>query len=1401
MKKSYWLTARLLCVLLCAFCATTVFADYVSSIESGKVYRITNRKHTSVALTDEGETNLVGSTANDSKTFWQITASGTGYTVKNMETGRYMQGVSNLEEQAMLSDTEVICYLPGTGANTYFNILNTENGAYSLNLFGGNADSPIKGYDKGVNDDKPGSQWQFSEVEAAPLDQILAANHGLVRLYSTVTGKGSYVATQNGESMNGALYSAGANTQIWQIQALAGGGYSLRSMSSGKYLSASISQTSVSLADGGATLYIAGSEVAGFTDNFVISSSANFSNGTCLNFDGNTLYIKGGNKDSQYSTWNIVAATDADYNALLDALTPGRPRYYKLRSKAYGHLITELWAERMLKGTADNNLPTQYWKFTESDGKYTIQSVSSKLYVQSDPGQSAYFTLGSEPAYFTLDEVRDGSSTYYSILHESTSERGFHESASQGSYIVSWLATPDASRWYLDEVEFTAEQIASFESQFHNEYEKYASDANAEAFLAFFNDAAATELKSEYQGMSDAQLRAAMSNLPTEMQDIAVKMKNKSWAAWEKHFRVAEYGAFSDAAYWAQQLKTSQYCSINNPTGIVANNGDKVFIIVGSDIPADATLKAETRCTANVPSCNSSGINPQVVLLKKGLNFLPCANDGSQIYITYLSKNGDPIANYPKLNIHVEGGDVQGYVDIKKHTDADWLSMKNANLFQADNGINLLGNFAQLYLNTEATRKSDSILPLIGLYDWYVETELDLMGLTAVPDSLKDLPGASEAYVDLYPKKVNNRLLCVGIDNKVLHGGPGHICLGTGYDAYYYEGMKNRGANSWGAAHEYGHVNQGAICMIGTTEVSNNLFSDVMLYKGGTCTSRGWNVQQMQEARAQGKRTWPELLGHNGFFSAQMFYSLYLYYHAAGNNQLFYQKLFKLLRENPLVSANGNRSGTEDYLHFALKACEAANEDLTEFFDYWGFFEPIDNVYISEYGKNHYLTTTQNQINGVKADMEKYSKKCNAAMVFIDDRAVTSYQENGLPKEAFGETEFSVEKCSTDFPGAMYTAFKCSNSRPSAMAYSVNNGVVSLAADGETAVNDQAVSGIKFYDSNNKLVYIAAQNSFTIPESLASSIDHSKTKLALPDGTMIPLYQTSDANIFLQIIHHGDGTTSSRYTKGNDGAELSKTRDGANAIAQLFNSNGTVPTNAPASLADADNVAVGTSLKRLNLSDDADFDFADAKLQGYKAQSIAYNRTLQKGWNTVCLPFAFSSSELNAGCKMEVFKEIREEGGETILVFEESREVAAGVPCLILNGTDADITWNFSKAAENGIAFCGQPTTNATTDYYMNGSFSKKNIGANHYKMNDAGDEFGKTSEEGIAHPFRAYISPKVANAAATLRVMHDGSLTDIESVVVEMESAECYDLLGRKVAEPKRGQVYILGGKKVLFK
>ena len=87
------------------------------------------------------------------------------------------------------------------------------------------------------------------------------------------------------------------------------------------------------------------------------------------------------------------------------------------------------------------------------------------------------------------------------------------------------------------------------------------ADPNAIAMAKcgkYFEDAACTVLKGEYQALSDEDLTEAMvqDTLPQYMVDIALKVKNESWATYEKDFRIHDYKAYSDANYWNDKMMT-----------------------------------------------------------------------------------------------------------------------------------------------------------------------------------------------------------------------------------------------------------------------------------------------------------------------------------------------------------------------------------------------------------------------------------------------------------------------------------------------------------------------------------------------------------------------------------------------------------------------------------------------------------------------------------------------------------------------------------------------------------------------------------------------------------------------------------------------------------------------------
>ncbi len=1376
-------------------------------------YRIVNKA--SLGMLKENETTVDDVTSSDgtivvqaSNTsliqYWQLvsTDGGMTYALKNLKTGKYLQQSTGSSMQ----------YEVGDNANATFTIRKDETthepwyNIVDVDGEGLNRENDNQVKRGALNTD--GARWRFEAVDAGVLnppttfytvEELLESHSGLVVFRSPVEAHtGKVITPQSGGGMRLEMRAPNLADpthwgQVWLMETV-GTAYTFRNLKTGEYINGN------TLSKFKSNLYIQKGPNTEHAYNIGINSSFPTGSDNCLHVNKAEGIVLWKPDTGPHSEWYLEPAgfslaTEEIRNHFdgvngCDEPLPGK--IYRIICRANGNLITENFSSRNMQGKEDLNSPTQFWRIIDAgDGIRYIQNVSSRNYINSTTKGLSIPVSTKTDGYYLLQ--RGEYDSYYFIADDAGGNNGLqHGNANQNYYIAQWSLsdTDERSKWYFQEVELTEEEIAAAEKEY-DDYMVYNEGfaTTSERFFSFFSDELASVVKPEYAAMSDDDLREQMADLPRELHNIVLKAKNNTYEPWEKEFRMAKYGAFSNPNHWTGRLKTRCWGVINNPTGIIADSENYVFIIVGNDVPENAVLAVETRLGYRVDGGNYT----QYKTLTKGLNVLYVENDNAELYIRYESPQDTPIADCPVLDIHIEGGHVNGYFDINKHSDADWVSMRKEGLFFAEQ-INLLGNFAQLRIQTTgATQNGDKISPLVEVFDWFVELQLDIMGITGVPDSLKNVPGAAEVYEDLYPKMVNNRMLSIGDPSLGLYGTSYHIALG-GDGCYRYSSLKNRDGSSWAAAHEYGHVNQHAIHLAASTEISNNFFSNMTIYRGGTSTSRGWNLQTMQERFERGLHSWPGICG-NIWLATQMYYSLYLYYHAAGNDPLFYQKLFKLLRENPLTARSGSQgcTGAEDYLHFARMASDAAGEDLTDFFEYWGFFVPVDSVRMSCY-QTWYMTTTEEMIAEAKAYMARHLKKCNAGMVFIDDRVVPTYKADGSLKTAFGGYPWSA--CTTDFPGAQYSAFDGKITCPTNMAYTVDEtGKVTLNAGAEGA------SGIKFYDKNGTLAYVAASDEFTIPSNLQANIDHSKTVIALPDGTVMPLYSADDEDVYMQTIHHGTGsakqrsagkTVTIRYTKGDDAAVLSAERDGANAVALIATEN-----TVPETLSATTNVGINGMFNTLELTDNADF-----AIEGENellSKSITYtDRKLWQGWNTVCLPFAVAVADFGDEVKIEVLD--TEDSSADMLYFKQVKNVVPGQPCLVWVPNDMD--WRYEKTNEEGLEFVGYPQLSDGV-FYMNGSFATENIGAGHYKMNTEGTAFGMTSAKGMIYPFRAYVSPTETSGAASIRVRHieDDSTTGIKAPVLKMEGADCYDLQGRKVLHPNRGQIYILGGRKVLFK
>ena len=225
--------------------------------------------------------------------------------------------------------------------------------------------------------------------------------------------------------------------------------------------------------------------------------------------------------------------------------------------------------------------------------------------------------------------------------------------------------------------------------------------------------------------------------------------------------------------------------------------------------------------------------------------------------------------------------------------------------------------------------------------------------------------------------------------------------------------IANNSGSTWGPAHEIGHQHQGTYLLNGQTEVTNNLFSNVALWYKGMTTSRyngsQGSLENMLAIFNTEKNTYTQLSeqGNGGIWAlTHMYYKLWLYYHLAGNNTQFWPRFYELCRRERPVNG-GEISGPEGLLRIYRHACDAAGEDLTEFFRAYGHLDVMDRVFVGDYS-NAYYTQTQEQVDEAIKSVKDKNYPENVAILFIgdDEKDATGYvQHDGVTKRPiYGET-------------------------------------------------------------------------------------------------------------------------------------------------------------------------------------------------------------------------------------------------------------------------------------------------------------------------------------------------------------------------------------------------------------
>lgn len=1174
--------------------------------------------------------------------------------------------------------------------------------------------------------------------------------------------------SDNGTNTEGAGKNDNTFAQVWLLNK-AGSGYTLRNAATGRFLNDDDNFRTPSTASN--TIYVQFSPNNGTDDAYInLSEKEDFSGNVSLNLGNNgTTLFKWNCQGDQGCDWSIALVENYTMQEVEDNLLaqsglfePQAGKYYRIKNTNASNYINENISANVLNCEAkDADKLSQYWTLVPaSGGRWNLQNLCTQRYIAQQNGtlSTQYRTTTSKNATFAIQRTGDATTLTYYIVDSGSV--GLHRSSNNN--VVGWNTNADASVWGFEEVELTDEFIENGRSQL-TAYTDLMARLNTykTALGNLFQDNACTILKDEIQALTDEELAANedFATLNDDMKQMVLKVKNNTWQSYtsstgytregfEKFFRVRDdfnvYSHYQKMSWNEYTGMSYSYGKLSGPTGIVGKAGDIIYIYVDEDPSPDCLLQAEVVVDSNSPGDHQTGT---VTSLHRGLNVV-LMSAASTLYIFY--QLGDPekyLADYPAAKIHIEGGQLQGYFDYTRGmTNDDWTLLCEKLLDKSDI-LNLKCDrivFAMLKnLVVNATGKKGEMEGLMRIWNNFVECEEDLMGFK------EDLKGRFRNVWNAF--SVNH----------------GYMYAST-YGTYYSDGtistvmnyntLTSSGGAIWGPSHEIGHNHQACFNIVGATEVSNNLFSNVNVFLHGVSTTRGTTVTKTLEDFARGTG-W---FGMTIWEQTRFYYQLYLYFHAQGHKPDFYPTLFKLLRQDPirkrsstydasLVNGDGETVGgyisygKQDYLHMAKKMCDAAQLDLSEFFEVNGMFVPYNKFYVGDYA-DYWVTTTEQDIEEAKAYMHRYPKA--PSICFIDDRIKPSASIANGPFEGKPRGEYRVDydnEVSIGYADVGQWSDFVDEYQTNGYYYgtTTSSGATTYTIYGSGAI------GFKIYDSEGNLVYLSNKKKFTIPSYVQPKLQGGFKIVACEANgyeVLVP-YGPSLYRGEMTAYYEGDSIphTLYYYGTGKDGKSLINPLP-ANSIAYVKPGQTAKRQPTEELLANVNVVGPDSVAQSLIIDGDKPFYIPTE----FKAQSLSFTKS-GEGSQALLLPF----------------------------------DTWAGLGVVNADGTVDDTPETY--AAGQPVLFQGNVSITENDRTIHAGTFAEAENG---YVF------------DGNNFVFAENISPftYVWDEPNGIKEIDNGQRTSFSSTKSTDNGLPVYNIAGQRVSKPAKG-LYIVNGRKVMVK
>ena len=229
---------------------------------------------------------------------------------------------------------------------------------------------------------------------------------------------------------------------------------------------------------------------------------------------------------------------------------------------------------------------------------------------------------------------------------------------------------------------------------------------------------------------------------------------------------------------------------------------------------------------------------------------------------------------------------------------------------------------------------------------------------------------------------------------------------------------------------------------------------------------------------------------------------------------------------------------------------------------------------------------------------------------------------------------------------------------------------------------------------------------------------------------------------------------------------------------------------------EADNVVKDGTCANLVLDDSKSF----MVNEDFQAANVTLKRSVNAGYNTMCLPFWVSKDDMKA-TSIATFKEIaNKEDNNSVVTFEKVDHVDANVP-FVANYNEAVIEFTFT---DKGVVNTNNGLGSTFVGTYTPGNMKGK------YGLT-TNNTFKKGGEGASTKAFRAYLVLPENSEAKTLSLdFTDGETTGIEDPTISFanKGVKVYSLQGNLIATASSmsdlhlsNGIYIINNKKVIIK